>query len=431
MLNTSKKREEYLYMSYYKISTKSLTSSRYTRLLCRNASIFILFFVFFYANLSYFKPMLFYKNDVILGADTNDTVWSIKKVTIGGDMKKHLVYAVVVGSIHHTIKLMTPLDDDDAVVVALALLAAINILLANLVFELFVSKGNPSILFTVCYAFLFSNLVFFSIPETYVLSSIAIIVWFYFFTKLDNNVGFRDIIWLAVVIAAAGLCNPPLLSLSIPTCYLLYEQHKNDLKRFSLLATGILLIPLSLFTFSYTVAHGRYFYVYFEKYSATWASFSHFLNIQHATKVFLSFFFYSIISPVRRSSFAMFRSSSNIPCFLAYFDSITGTLLLFIYCSLLFYSIYYVIKKKNHIIISLWLWISLMLLFYIYFNPQEAMLYSCQIMFPLAVIFTIAFNEMKFKYKRFVFYIFLLLLIINNMFSLYNTPQKLDHLLWF
>jgi hypothetical protein len=71
-------------------------------------------------------------------------------------------------------------------------------------------------------------------------------------------------------------------------------------------------------------------------------------------------------------------------------------------------------------------WMVLMTLFYTYFNPREAMLYSSQILLPLTFVLALAFETVRVRapIKYGVVATACALLALNNCLVLYGGIQS-------
>jgi len=66
------------------------------------------------------------------------------------------------------------------------------------------------------------------------------------------------------------------------------------------------------------------------------------------------------------------------------------------------------------------IFILFMALFYLYLNPREALLYSCQVLFPLTLVFADITNRIKFNNKYIFLIVFIIFMTIKNVSTLYH-----------
>lgn len=134
--------------------------------------------------------------------------------------------------------------------------------------------------------------------------------------------------------------------------------------------------------------------------------------------VVVDFFFCSVLSPARQ-----LHSSLGWQDLSGYWSSPLGAVLFPLLASYICYGLFAAIKhhKSHPLASSLFSWMFLMTLFYIYFNPQEAMLYSSQILLPLTFILALAFETIRVRarIKYGVVATACALLALNNCLSLY------------
>jgi hypothetical protein len=106
-----------------------------------------------------------------------------------------------------------------------------------------------------------------------------------------------------------------------------------------------------------------------------------------------------------------------------------GTVLFPLLACYICYSLFAAIKhyKSRPLAGSLLSWMLLMTLFYTYFNPREAMLYSSQILVPLSFILALAFETIRVRarIKYGVMATACALLALNNCLSLYAGVQSI------
>ena len=129
-----------------------------------------------------------------------------------------------------------------------------------------------------------------------------------------------------------------------------------------------------------------------------------------------SFVVLSVISPSEKISNSMNFSQD----FLNYFDSTIGAYLILFYIVILGIFLYYIVKTRDIIRDSSLIFILFMALFYLYLNPREALLYSCQVLFPLTLVFADITNRINFSNKYIFLIVFIIFMAIKNVSTLYH-----------
>ena len=384
--------------------------AKHSKRLLPYALLFIFFFAFYYNNLIYFEPFVFDENVVFYA----DTAFMMRYMGSFRFNKKHLLFSPVVNPLVRLTRFLFSINENHAVIIVLALLAAINIVLAYAILKLFIKKERICVSFSIFYGFAFSNLIFFSIPETYVLTDLMILIYLCCLIRFKSDLTFKKIILLSIIIGLGSLSNPPLFLLLVPNCYILYKLF--NIKRFVLLSFVCTLISCVIFVLSNVAVQGGLFFNYCQGFAyRSTISMLNFTKYSCIINVFTSFLFFSVISPLDTLA-----NSTGIQNFLGYFNSPIRVILILTYFFYLYLAGCYVIRNRNIIIDSFLLLILSMMSFYVYFVPTEAMVYSSQILFPITLILASVFNNIKFKRKYLFFNIFLVIMLMNNSFCMYT-----------
>ena len=92
-------------------------------------------------------------------------------------------------------------------------------------------------------------MILFSIPETYVLTDLMILIYLYCLIRFKSDLTLKKTILLSVIIGLGSLSNPPLLLLLVPNCYILYRLF--NIKRFVLVSFVCTLISYQLSAISF------------------------------------------------------------------------------------------------------------------------------------------------------------------------------------
>jgi hypothetical protein len=218
-----------------------------------------------------------------------------------------------------------------------------------------------------------------------------------------------------------SLLNPPLLLISVSNTFIFLKL--NNFKKGVILSVLGILVSIIIFILLYfllkplpPIWYTKGEVVNFDLYFNWYTSPEHFLDPTAILNVITSFIFFSVISPAQELS----KSLNFIEYFPKYFDSVIGTILILFYIGCLCVFSFYIVKNRDIIRDCAIILFSCLLLFYIYFNPQEAILYSCQITFILTLLFSDITNRIDLKKKNFYLSLFILFLFINNIRTLYH-----------
>jgi hypothetical protein len=275
----------------------------------------------------------------------------------------------------------------------IALIAAVNVTLVYLLLGSYINDRFSVLLFTSLYGVSFSNLVFFSIPETYSLTNIGIIVFFLLAVKFHKNITPGRTVILGIVAGIGSLLNPPLGLLLFPV-YVLCSAHDN-MRRRMLLSFSATLATLFIFLGTNFMLFGWDYIEHSRKFSTRWASLSNYLDPSYWINVGVSFFIFSVLSPMEE-----LERSIGFKDVMGYFRNPAKTILFLLFCVYLGY-MGVIIKRqiKELLVVAPVVWLLALSLFYVYFNPGEALLYSCQALAPYMLIIARVFQRISFKWK--------------------------------
>lgn len=368
-------------------------------------------FALFYAQTSHLAPIFFAKNDgPFFGADTVDTSDAMRYLTFDGDMKKHLLFSVFMAPLVRVIHKLFFVGINQAIIVTLGLVAAFNVTLAWLALRLCVKSTPLAFGMAAIYALSFANLVFFSIPETYLLSNSAIIAFFWLLLlSTYRNINGTSII-LGATAGAAGLLNPPLLSLLIlPIASRWIKNGNNGSVSYIAIMS---LTSLFVFCLPYVIIHGASILDYSSGYANKWASVYNLFDIRKTSLVVVSFFLFSVVSP-----FTSLAQGVTLNGLVEYIYNPLASVTLFYYVSGSVVAIWKAVGTSDKLAMPILIWIVCMLVFYVYFNPKEAFLYSSQILFPMFVLIARGVALLRFSDGRILSFmsVLVLLMIANNI----------------
>ena len=379
--------------------------------------LLFIFYLFYYQTSSYLVPLssdTWAKQDLIYGSDTVTGFNLMKQFTF--PELRHFLFSVLTSPIVTIIKFLFNISITYAISIVTAAIAAINVVLAYYALNLFIEDKKLVTLFSIFYGFLFSNLVFFSIPETYALTNLAILLTFNCLIRLVKNNDHNWFILLILAIILSSLLNPPTILLVIPSSFIFLNYY--NLTKGMILSLLCVSITLLVFVISYVLTFGINFYTYFAEFANTWCphSINNYLDIDKIINVFGSFVVLSVISPSEKISNSMNFSQD----FLNYFDSTIGAYLILFYIVILGIFLYYIVKTRDIIRDSSLIFILFMALFYLYLNPREALLYSCQVLFPLTLVFADITNRINFSNKYIFLIVSIIFMAIKNVSTLYH-----------
>ena len=352
--------------------------------------------------------------------DPDDIVESMRHITFDGDIVKHPLFSVTTAPIVITFQAFLPITEDHSILLVLALIAAINIAGVFTLLNRFFLSASSALLFTITYAFFFFNLVLFSIPETYALSALFILIYLSFLLAVREKLNWRNCLGLSFIAALASLYNPPLLSLMIVHILLAFDRFRfGQWLRFSLanvVLGGLLFLAINL------LIHGAAYFRFVSDYGGSKFSTSNLLYLSNIANVLANFFLYSILAPV-----------DNIPYYLGlkdidgYLQSPLRWILLPIIQIGVFGGLLMAISQKTknqRLALSLLAWILVLLVFYVCFTPKDASLWSLQILLPLLIILAIGFSAIRARawLKNGALLLVSALMAVNNCLSFYAGP---------
>ncbi len=393
--------------------------------------IFLFSFLFYFNNLCHMMPSVFDKNNVILNSDTKDTfdmitspsrnIWMKSDLEffqpelskrVVQDIQKHPMFFIITRGLYQAFKFAFFKEKILAVSAVLAFISAMNILLAFVVLNVFVKNVKISVLFTLFYGLSFSNIVFFSIPETYGLTASTVIVYSFFLIRWRDNLTLKRIVVFISITIIAPFFNLPLVLLMVPNFIVFIKILK--FKRGFLLALMNVSLVFLVYFFYQIIFYGSHSIIHLSRYSRDFISFSFITSIKDVLFYVANFLLFAVLSPISRliNTLNFQNLSMNL--------SLRGIILLIVYLFFLFFSFIQLIKKRDIILDSLAIWIALMIGFYMLFNPWESMLYSSQILFPVTLILAAHFGKLNIRFKYHIFILFLLAVALNNIICIYR-----------
>jgi len=381
--------------------------------------VFAAWFGVYLLNLSHLGPVVLVKRHLILGSDTTDIANAMRTLTFADDMRKHLLFSAFTVPLVNFFESVFSFGEDQSILVVLALISAANVTAAFFVLYRFLSSVRLAILFASLYAFMFANLVFNSIPETYPLANSIALLYVLLLLEYKTKPSLFLGILMAALAGIAALFNPPLLSLVVLQTLVVFNQMRRQQtadKRMVLFALLNVVIAGLVYSLPNIIVHGESFLRFSSGYFEKYASMSHFVRAGDVATAVVGFLLYSAISPIDHLVFEL-----PVRLFADYFDSMAKILLLVGYVSFSAYALIKLVRERNDTIAFILVWMALLMGFYVYFNPREAVLYSSQITFPIVLLHAWAFSKTpsfaRAKYVALV--LFIALLAAHNLAVLY------------
>lgn len=370
-----------------------------------------------------FASITFPTIDAVFGADTFKAVAFLHFVSFDDEMRRHLLFSATGSRLVGFFQNALFISQDDSIVLVLGLLAALNIVGVFILLRRFFSSAGPALLLSVSFAFWFSNLVIFSIPETYALSDLWVVIYLSVLLRVGTEHAWWKALGLSLLAALASLYNPPLLSLMLIHVILFYDRSKwglwvrSGLANLSLGATAFL-------SANYALARQYRVFWSLSQFAIKWASIDNFLGWRGPAQVLVSFFLYSILSPTSYLPRAL-----SLHDLYGYLRSPLGLALVPVVLVLLAVGTFIAVAKSaqyRRLAIALLAWILVIVLFYIYLDPQKAILFSSQVMPALLIILAIAFKSIKTKpwVKSGAVLLVSALVAVNNCLAFYAGPAK-------
>lgn len=393
------------------INWREINWRKITLLVITSLVIFLIYF--FHAH--HFLGTIVYTTGVY-GSDTPE----ITKLMLGErgasgylDERKHPLFFVATRPVVKVFQHLLGLESLTAVLSTVALIATMNILLFYLLMNKIAQKGSIAILLTFCYAFAYSNLIFFAVPETYSLAILFITLYLFYLVKIDRPRSLRDVVILSFIIGLAVLTNPPLLVLSLSLFYVCYKSfERKAFITMSLISGSVIFLVFTLTSFAF---YGAWFYLPYLYEVHEYASFGNVFSGADILQVLVSFFLFSLITP----GSGLNTSPLGISTMVGYVTSPLSFLLVVLLVTIISLTFYQIIKKRSyHSSVALIILLSLAFI-YLYFNPGESFLYSSQILPLIFFMVSPLTHHLKQKMVIGIIVLALVLLMVNNVLPLY------------
>ena len=370
-------------------------------------------------NVHLFSPLTFSSDGLVVG-DTGETVRHMRQLSFDDDMMKHSLFSATTAPLVDLLQRGTLVSQGGAIVLVLAMVAAINITGAFMLLRRFFSSARPALLFTFLFASFFFNFVLFSIPETYALSDLFILLYLSVLLRVRQTSSWRTSLGLSLLAALASLYNPPLLSLMTVHLVLFYDRSRPGpsikLSMANLALGGLFYLSSNM------LIHGSAFFAYVSDYGGRNFSPLNLLDLSNIANVFVNFFMYSILAPV-----GYLPTYLHLTDFSGYLHfPLRGMLWAIVETGVVWGVVVAITRKQKYqrLTLGLLVWLSLMLLFYTCYTPSDASLWSLQVLLPLVIILAIAFKTIQGRPWVKTGGVLLLgaLIALNNCLAFYAGP---------
>lgn len=386
------------------------------------AVLFTVAFGGYYLNTLRFETLIFDREqqNVIFSADTWTTVGSMSSLTFREHIRQHPLFSLVTSTVVRGLQVIAPLTVNRAILITLALIAAINCALAYFILHRVTGSMSIAGWFAAVYGCLFANLALFSIPETYALSTTAVLVYLLGATGTRSPMGPRQLVTLTGLAGLAGLFNPPLMSLSL--IHLVMLLRGRALRAAVPAAAGSVAATVLLFVAVNAVIFGPEFYQNYTVDNERYGSFEHFREPSSIATVLCGLFLFGVIAP--RDRLAHDYTVSDLG---SYIESVPAGLAIFIYVVFIVYAIRRVRPHTDPFQLGALLWLAAMTSFYVYFNPDGVMLYSGQTLFLPLVFGAVAFAKLTLPslQKYVALGLFVGLAVLRNVSAIYAAVEIL------
>ncbi len=337
---------------------------------------------------------IYWFDDWVFYADSSGSYERMKEFSFEGNMWRHPLYPVVVHPLFLFFRHGLDMGKRQAARSIVTLLAAANAALICHLFLRSLRQKPAALLFTAFYTAAFSNLVFFSIPETYSLTHIGILGFFLLLVRVPPDASPRRAAAYGACAGTGALMNPPLgLLLGVYYGLLVRRVSWRPAVRPCLLATAI---ALTLYLGANFLLLGAEFFTRSQDLADRWATPANYLDFRNWLNVGVSFFLYSLLSPLDE-----LERSIGLREFTGYFRS-PGLCVVFLALAGFLASALWHLRQRlsDDTVLGAGLWLGVLLVFHVYFNPKEALLYSPQVLGPYLLILARAYDTIPWRVKH-------------------------------
>lgn len=181
----------------------------------KDASLWVVFVIgmlFFYFIQRYLAGIIPLQDNIVFGADVQDTVEALQTINFMEDMQKHVLFMPTLSPIVNFFNTLPFASYSRSIRMTYALLAGLNLLLIYILMKKLKVSQGISFLVVLLFMSSFSILVIYGIPETYQMSNLLIGLYLLAFLSVSENLKWQDLILLSLLAGIAALYNYPLLS---------------------------------------------------------------------------------------------------------------------------------------------------------------------------------------------------------------------------
>ena len=337
-------------------------------------AVFLVALLGYWLNVLHFEPVVFTRRqNIIFSADTWTTIGSMTELTFRDHIRQHPFFSLVTSTLVRLFEAVPPIGLNQAILMTLTLIAAVNCTLGYVILQRQLASTRLACWFAALYGCLFINLALFSIPETYTLSTSAVLVYILSATAVRSPIGTRQLCRLTLLATLAGLFNPPLLSLSVIHLAMLLRDRG---ARGTLVpAVSSLAASALLYVLANRTIFGPEFYLNFAVDSERYGSIGHFQDPASIGTVFCGLFLFAVVAP--RGQLTHHFAVSDLT---GYLQSLPGGVAIAVYAAFMLYVLWRIRPWKDSLVLGLLIWLLTMTAFYVYFNPDGVMLYSVQVL---------------------------------------------------
>lgn len=345
---------------------------------------FVAWTIFFGLNIQRLYDLVVGLDIEVFGSDGQDTAAMLSSLSLDTpDAYKHPLFALGGRFLVFVLQSVTDLSDHSAIVLALALMGAACMLMALLVFRSLTGNSLSTWIGGLLYGLSFSNLVIFSIPETYCVSLFILLCYMNVFLFLKDRLTTGGALVLGMLAGAAGLANVPLLTLGlIPGIYMTMTRNWRDTFWFS---SVMLVTSVVVYLGVVLVVFGPEQILFAQNYSNDWLMWSQLARLPVYLSVWLQFFLYSLVAPGVEIQVHYFTADS-----LLYFHSPAALVALAGLVAGFLVSLRIAISTRSALVCSLLVWMFALSIFYVVFNAAESILYSVQVLPAVCMLLVIA-----------------------------------------
>jgi hypothetical protein len=323
-----------------------------------------------------------------LGADTLNGAEAYAKLKYEW---KHPLMSPATAGATALFRLLPGFDRSLAIAGGVALLATSNLLLCALVLRRLLGDPAAAMLGTALYALLFTNLNVLAVTDSYTVSSLAIWLFLLAWVSQPETGTARPWTRLGPLSGVAGLCNPPLLALAgLPAMRTLLAGRLRRAVTIGLATATIALALVLAVVLTHSTLKWGTPWAYLTRsagYTEHYAELEHVTRLGYLTDVLSCFLLFAVASPVDVvPGNGLTRAAAA-----GYLEDPGGRLALAAVALILGGAAVSLFGRYWRTTLPLAAWIAALAVFYTFFNPIDAMLYSTQVQGVLAVLACLGF----------------------------------------